>query len=342
MRVMIQRAHGDGELILEEREPVAPGAEEVLVDVSHCGLNHLDLWLRRGDTGDSLALPRIPGSDVLGRVAQVGEGIEDLAVGDPVLLYPGDACGACAACEDGVESACRSFGVRGYNFDGGYAEQVTAHRRGVVPLPPDADERWAAVPVSYITAWNGLVAKCGLRPGERVAVWGASGGLGHAALRIATALGCEVIAIVGSPGKEAWLREHGFVGDVVLRDDDVVRAVRTRTGNRGVDVVLDHVGAASWMTSMKMLAVRGRLAFCGVTTGYRAQTDLRHVFGKQLAVHGSWMGDRRDLADVVALLEKHPEALPVVDKVFDLDDASDAQEHLESPGHVGKTLLRMR
>jgi NADPH:quinone reductase-like Zn-dependent oxidoreductase len=340
MRAMVQRDHGAHQLALEHREPVPPAPGEVRIEVSHCGLNHLDLWLRRGQTGDKLSLPRVPGSDVLGRVVEVGEGVNDLAEGAPVLLYPGDACGACAACEDGVESACRSFGVRGYNFDGGYVEQVTAHRRNVVPLP-DADERWAAVPVSYITAWNGLVAKAGLRAGESVAIWGASGGLGHAALRIATALECEVIAIVGSSQKETWLREHGFDGDVVLRDDDVVRAVRCRTGNRGVDVVLDHVGAASWMTSLKMLAVRGRLAFCGVTTGHRAETDLRHLFGKQLTVHGSWMGDRRDLAEVVALLEKHPDALPIIDEVFALEAAYAAQEHLESEGHVGKTLLRM-
>lgn len=338
MTAMVQAAHGE-ELVAEERPVAALGGEDVRVDIEVCGLNHLDLWLKRGDTGDRLSLPRVPGSDILGTVGAVGELVEHVGVGDRVLVYPGRSCGQCGQCRTGRESACRSFEVLGYGFDGGYATSITVSKNDVFRVPASSGAGWGAVPVSYITAWNAMVVKAGLTAGETVAVWGAAGGLGNAALRIATAIGAEAIAVVSSDAKEAWLRENGWAGTVIVRDEATARQVRGVTGGRGVDVVLDHVGAATWMESIRMLATRGRLAFCGVTTGYEAVTDLRHVFGKQLSIHGTWLGDRRDLAAVVDLLSSHPEALPVVERSFPLDEANRAQKLLADGDHSGKVVL---
>ncbi|QVQ51586.1 alcohol dehydrogenase catalytic domain-containing protein [Spiractinospora alimapuensis] len=336
---MVQREHGaDGLRWTEVAAPV-PAAGEVVVDVSHCGLNHLDLWLKQGGTGDTLSLPRIPGADVTGRVARVGADVTTVRVGDPVVLYPGSSCGACAECAEGVESACPRFQVMGYQFDGGYAQQVLTDHRNAVVLPDGADRRWAGVPVSYVTAWNALVTKSGLTERDTVVIWGATGGLGNAALRIAEGVGAHAIAIVGSENKAAWLRDHGFDGTTIVRSDRVAKDVRAACPGRGASVVLDHVGASTWMSSMKMLAPRGRLAFCGVTSGYEAVTDLRHVFGKQLSIHGSWMGNRHDLAEVVAFLRDRPQALPVIDREFPLVEAAAAQAHMESGDHLAKNLL---
>ena len=338
---MVQLVHGQ-DLLPEDRPPADLAALDVQIDIEVCGLNHLDLWLRRGDTGDRLSLPRIPGSDVLGTVSAVGDEVRNVSVGDRVLVYPGRSCGDCRECSAGRESACRAFEVLGYNFDGGYATSIVVGEDDAVRVPAASGPEWGAVPVSYVTAWNALVTKAGLTAEDTVAIWGAAGGLGNAALRLATAIGAEAIAVVSSEAKAAWLREHGWDGTVVVRDEATARQVRKATGGRGVDVVLDHVGAATWMESVKMLATRGRLAFCGVTTGYEAVTDLRHLFAKQLSIHGTWLGDRRDLAAVVALLSERPEALPVIEAAFPLSDANRAQELVASGGHSGKVVLEVR
>ncbi|MET0479934.1 MAG: zinc-binding dehydrogenase [Mycetocola sp.] len=339
MRAQVQEMHGEPIVSRERPGPVAaPG--EVVVNVLAAGLNHLDLWLQQGETGDSLSLPRVPGTDVLGEVVALGEGAAAELLGERVLVYPGRSCGACDFCQTGHPSACRRFEIMGYSYDGGYTEQIAVPAASVVPVGADAPLSWAAVPVSYITAWNALVVKGGLTAGKVVAIWGATGGLGNAAVKIAEALGAHVVAIVGSEEKALWLSASGFSGDILVRGDDLVKRVRAVTGGRGVDLVLDHVGSATWNDSLRMLAVRGHLAFCGVTTGYSVETDLRQIFGKQLTIAGTWIGDPADLEAVVSLLQKHPDALPVVQNSFTLDDAAAAQETLADPSGNGKTILR--
>jgi NADPH:quinone reductase-like Zn-dependent oxidoreductase len=146
---------------------------------------------------------------------------------------------------------------------------------------------------------------------------------------------------VGSPDKVSWLRAQGYTGEAVVRSPQVVREVRSLCPGGGADVVLDHVGAQAWAADLKMLAPRGRLAFCGVTSGHEASTDLRYILGKQLSIHGSWMGDRGDMEAVVAFLRDTPDALPPVERVFPLREATAAQKHLESGRQPGKTLLTM-
>lgn len=340
MRAQVQQQRNEP-LQSENRADPIPRDGEVVLDVLATGLNHLDLWLRQGDTGDDLVFPRVPGSDVLGIVRAVGPAVPGDLVGSRVLVYPGRGCGDCAFCSEGRPSACRRFEIMGYQYDGGYAEKIAVAAASVHRVPDDAPMSWAAVPVSYITAWNALVTKGHLQPGQTVAVWGATGGLGYAAARIAEALGAHVVAIVGTEEKRLWLTAQGFSGEVLLRDADLVKRARATTGGRGVDLVLDHAGAATWNSSLRMLAVGGHLAFCGVTTGPVVETDLRQIFGKQLTIAGTWIGDPEDLQQVSALLAAHPEALPVIVNSFALDDANAAQSAVADPAGNGKTILRM-
>ncbi|MGO1974277.1 MAG: alcohol dehydrogenase catalytic domain-containing protein [Propionibacteriaceae bacterium] len=337
MRAAIQQEHSAPVAIGEAQTP-SPGPSEVLVRVLACGLNHLDLWLRQGDTGDALSLPRIPGTDVLGVVDAVGADVDAALIGNRVLIYPGRSCGQCEHCLAGNESACHRFEILGYHVDGGYAEYAVTSADSLVSVPGEG-LAWAAVPVAYITAWNALVTKGRLRAGQTVAVWGAAGGLGNAALRLAAALDARPIAIVGDPGKADWLRSTGFEGPVVVRGDSVVREVRGHTGKRGVDIVLDHVGAQTFAQSLGMLAAGGHLAFCGVTSGHVAQVDLRRIFGRQLTIVGTWIGNLEDLTAVVDLLRQRPEALPNVTARFGLDEAAAAQDEVSDPGRVGKVIL---
>lgn len=341
MRVQVQENHGEPIKARDRQEPTA-AAGEVVVSVIAAGLNHLDLWLQQGDTGDSLSLPCIPGSDVLGEVVSIGDGAPADLLGQRVLIYPGRSCGICEWCGEGHPSACRHFEIMGYSYDGGYAERVVVPASAVVPVSPDASTSWAAVPVSYITAWNALVTKGNLTAGKVIAIWGATGGLGNAAVRIAETLGARVIAIVGTEEKGTWLSANGFSGEILVRGDDLVKRVRAITLGRGVDFVLDHVGSATWNDSVRMLAVRGHLAFCGVTTGHRVDIDLRQIFGKQLTIAGTWIGDPSDLKAVVAMLHEHPDALPTVENSLILDDAAAAQEILANPAENGKTILQCR
>lgn len=314
----------------------------VRVKVQYCALNHLDLWLRRGGTGDRLQLPRIPGSDIAGVVSDLGSQVTHIHKGDPVLVYPGIGCEQCRVCAGGRETLCHRFKVIGYHVDGGYAQYVDVPVQNVIKLP-NADahmKEWAAVPVSYVTAWNALVTKCRIKPTDTVVIWGAAGGLGFAALTIAQGFGANVIGIVGSEHKARFLRGQGFDGHVIIRSDQVEDNVRQLTERRGADVVLDHVGAASFNRSLRMLARGGRLASCGVTTGPRAEVDLRYIFGKQLSVYGSWMGDRADLMDVVAFLDKK-NTLPHIDRIFPLSHVKKAQAYMEEGDHVGKIVLSM-
>lgn len=344
MKAIVIEKHGSIEELhyqTDVEHPEELGTHEVRIAIQYCGLNHLDLWLRKGGTGDKLTLPRIPGSDIVGFVQEVGSKVQGYQVGDAVLVYPGLSCGQCSACIKGKVTMCSAFRIRGYHVDGGYAQYLTAEEKYLVAVPHEQLRLWAGVPVSYVTAWNALVTKAKLKPTDTVVIWGASGGLGYAALRIAQGCGANVIAIVGSEDKVRFLQEQGFTGQTVLRSEQLLEELKSLTRKRGADVVLDHVGRQTWNASLKMLAKGGRLAFCGITTGPKVEMDLRYIFGKQLEIYGSWMGDQQDFMEVVHFLQQHPEALPYIYKEFPLSEARAAQAVMEEGQHVGKIILNM-
>lgn len=344
MRAIVLYEHGSLEqLKFEENYPrKAIKDDEVTVQVKYCGLNHLDIWLRRGGTGDKFSLPNIPGSDVVGQITNVGENVDHLSIGDTVVLYPGEGCENCPACIQGIETQCHEFKIFGYHNDGGYAEYATIQAKRAVKIKDKNLKSWAGVPVAYVTAWNALVTKGSLTANDTVVIWGASGGLGYAALSIASAIGADVIGIVSSQEKIKLLRDKGFnnVKFICRREEDVVKEVRSYTNNVGASVVLDHAGRQTFNNSLKMLSRGGRLAFCGITTGPFAEVDLRLIFGKQIQITGSWMGDLKDFYEVINFLQR-TEAFPYIDKVYQLQEASEAQQALEAGEHIGKVILKI-
>jgi NADPH:quinone reductase-like Zn-dependent oxidoreductase len=342
MNAVIIPRHGGPEVLHYTQTPdPRPGPNEVLVRVRACALNHLDLWMRKGIPGRQIPLPLIPGSDIAGEVAEAGSHVKNVKTGEKIVISPGISCGHCAACAAGQDNRCRDYTILGYGKNGGYAEYVAVPAVNVMPMPADLSfEQAAAIPLVFVTAWHMLVRRAELLPGEEVLIWGAGSGVGTAAIQIAKLIGARVIATAGSDAKLAKARELGADETINHNIEPalVSRKVRDMTKRRGVDVVFDHVGVATWDQSIASLATGGRLVTCGATTGYEAQLDLRYLYSRQLSLLGSWMGSRAELHTILKLVgEKRLH--PVVDRVFPLVEAAKAHERLESREAFGKVVL---
>src|SRR5260370_723643 len=289
MRAIVFQQHGGQEVLKYEDAPkpsIRPG--EVLVRVKACALNHLDLWVRRGIPGVPIPLPHIPGSDVSGEIAQIGADVTTVRVGQKVVLAPGVTCGKCAACVSGQDNRCRQFTNLGYMIDGGCAEFVRSPEVNCLPYPENLSfEEAASIPLVFQTAWHMLVSRAELQPGEDVLILGAGGGVGSAAIQVAKFLGARIIATAGTEEKLAKARGLGADHVINHRSEKIRDEVRRITNKRGVDVVFEHVGTATWDESVASLALGGRLVTCGATTGYDVQIDLRFFFTPHLPLPAS-------------------------------------------------------
>jgi NADPH:quinone reductase-like Zn-dependent oxidoreductase len=282
----------------------------------------------------------IPGSDASGVVAGIGPGVEELAPGDRVFVSPGYSCERCEACLSGNEPLCRRYGLLGEHRDGTQAEFVALGASNVLPLPGNLSfEEGAAFPLVFLTAWHMLATRARLQPGEEVLVQAGGSGVGTAAIQIAKYLGARVFTTVGSAEKAARARALGADETILYRETDFLEAVRRLSGKRGVDVVVENTGAATWEKSLQALARGGRLVTCGATTGYEAKTDLRFVFFKSLSILGSTMGSRSELLHVASLLGAG-RLRPVIDRVLPLDEVALGHRLLEERAVFGKVLLR--
>ena len=342
MKAIVFRRHGGPE-VLEYTNVPEPSiqANEVLVRVRACALNHLDLWVRGGLPNVAIPLPHIPGSDVAGEIAQVGAQVTTVRAGQKVVLAPGVACGKCTACIAGRDNECRQFTNLGYMIDGGCAEFVRVPEVNCLPYPEILSfEEAAAVPLVFQTAWHMLVGRAELQPGEDVLILGAGSGVGSAAIQIAKFFGARVIATAGSEEKLEKARELGADHTINHKSQKIRDEVRRITNKRGVDVVFEHVGTATWEDSLASLAPAGRLVTCGATTGFDAKIDLRFLFTRQLSVLGSYMGTKSELHTVMKLVAAG-RLKPVVDRVFPLAEAAAAHTYLESSSQFGKVVLRV-
>jgi len=340
VKAIVFEKHGGPEVLryVDAAEP-AINANEVLVRVKACALNHLDLWVRRGMPGVAIPLPHIPGSDVAGEVAEIGAGVTTVRPGQKVVLAPGVTCGKCPACIAGQDNRCRSFTNLGYMIDGGCAEFVKAPEVNCMAYPENLSfEEAAAIPLVFQTAWHMLLARAELQPGEDVLILGAGSGVGSAAIQIAKFFGARVIATAGTPEKLARATELGADFVINHKTQKIREEVRRITAKRGVDVVFEHVGTATWDDSLASLAYAGRLVTCGATTGYDAKLDLRALFAKQLSLLGSYMGTKSELHAVMRLVAAG-RFRPVIDRVFPLAEAVAAHAHLESGAQFGKVVL---
>jgi NADPH:quinone reductase-like Zn-dependent oxidoreductase len=340
MKAIVFNQHGAPEVLKYTDAPdPTPRGSEVLVRVKACALNHLDLWVRQGLPNVPIPLPHIPGSDVAGEIAQIGADVTTVRVGQKVVLAPGVTCGKCAACISGQDNRCRQFTNLGYMIDGGCAEFVRAPEVNCLPYPENLSfEEAASIPLVFQTAWHMLLARAELQPGEDVLILGAGSGVGSAAIQIAKFFGARVIATAGSDEKLAKAKDLGADHLINHKTQKIRDEVRRITGKRGVDVVFEHVGIATWDDSLASLASSGRLVTCGATTGFDAKIDLRVLFARQLSLLGSYMGTKSELHTVMRLVAKG-KLKPVVDRVFPLAEAVAAHAYLESSSQFGKVVL---
>ena len=314
-------------------------ANEVLVKVKACALNHIDVWLRMGVPEWKLPMPHIVGSDISGQVAAVGPRVTRVKPGDRVLLCPGISCGQCAMCFQGLDSACRQYTLFGVFVDGGYAEYVKSPETNVIPIPAGLDfDEAAAVPLVFITAWHMLFTRAGLKPGEEVLVIGAGSGVGSAAIQIAKLVNARVIATAGADWKLEKARALGADDVINHTQQSIADEVKRLTNKRGVDVVVDHVGAAVWEACFDSLATYGRLVTCGMTTGADLKLNGQLLYGRQRTILGSFMGGKAELADALKLVAQR-RLKAVVDSVFPLQEAALAHRKMESREFFGKILL---
>src|SRR5271168_5586168 len=340
MKAIVFEKHGAPEVLHYTDAPTPTiRPSEVLVRVKACALNHLDLWVRRGLPGVPIPLPHIPGSDVAGEVAEVGADVTSVRPGQKVVLAPGVTCGKCAACLAGQDNRCRSFTNLGYLIDGGCAEYVKVPEVNCLPFPENLSfVEAAAIPLVFQTAWHMLLARAELQPGEDVLILGAGSGVGTAAIQIAKFFGARVIATASTGEKLEKARQLGADHTINHKSQKIREEVRRITNKRGVDVVFEHVGTATWDESLASLAYAGRLITCGATTGYDARLDLRLLFAKQLSLMGSYMGTKSDLHSVMRLVAAG-RFRPIIDKIFPLSEAAAAHAYLESGAQFGKVVL---
>lgn len=312
--------------------------DQVLVRVRACALNHLDIWVRKGLPG--VKLPHILGSDIAGEVAEVGEYLGGFKAGQRVLVAPMHFCGHCAKCVAGLQNQCREFTVLGNGVDGGNCELIAVPAANVIPIPDSLDfDQAASVPLVFLTAWHMLVGRAGVRPGQTVLVLGAGSGVGTAAIQIAKLFHCRVITTAGDEAKLEKARGLGADFGINHYKQKISEEVRRITNKEGVDIVIEHVGAATWDESMKSLKSGGTLVTCGATTGPNVGIELRHLFSRQLSLLGSYMGTMGELHEVLGHVFAG-RVKAVVDRVFPLKETRAAHEYLEKSAMFGKIVVK--
>jgi len=326
---------GPEKLIYQDYRDPPKGRSEVLVRVAACGVNHLDIWVRRGvyRTG----LPRILGSDISGVVEEGGGRFEK---GEKVVVNPVLGCGVCNHCMLGEENRCGEARLVGSHVDGGYAELVSVPIQSIIPIPEGLSfEDAACIPVNFGTAWSMLVSKAKVSPKDTVLILGAGSGVGSAAVRIAKLFGAEVIATAGSEWKLKRATALGADHVVNHSEQDLEGEVRQITKGRGVDVVFEHVGSATWEKSVRSLARGGRLVTCGATTGSKAEVDIRDLYRRELEIYGDYVFTKRELYIVIELFSRGV-LKSNLDRVMSLKDVREAHRLMEGRGHFGKLVLK--
>ncbi len=342
MRAIVIESHGGPESLRVSSVERTFDPTRAVVQVHAVALNHLDLWVRRGVEGHRFPLPLIPGSEASGIIESLPEDSGGFAVGDEVIVAPGVSCGTCVACSSGNDPLCLSYSILGESEDGGCAEFMSVPVRNLIAKPPGLSfEEAAAIPLDFLTAWHMLIARAQLREGETVLVHAGGSGVGSAAIQIAKLWNCRVLTTVGSARKSEGARALGADETILYRDVDFLQEVRRLTAKRGVDVVVEHVGADTFDRSMRSLARGGRLVTCGATTGAEVTINLRLVFFKLLSILGSTMGSLNELRAIM----EHVQAgrlRPVVDRVLPLEEVGEAHRLIEERQLFGKVVLKVR
>jgi NADPH:quinone reductase-like Zn-dependent oxidoreductase len=343
MRALTITAHGGLEQ-LAVRDDVhvrEPARGEVRVRIAAAGLNHLDLFVVGGLPGVTITPPWVLGADAVGVIDAVGESVPESVVGSRVVVNPGISCRECDYCRDGDQPLCPRYGILGEHHQGTIAEWVVVPAVNVREIPEGVpDDVAAGYTLATLTAWRMIVSRAMVRAGEDVLIWGIGGGVALAALQICRNLGARVWVASSSDEKLERARALGADETLNHRVVDVAKVIRDRTGKRGMDVVVDNVGADTWKRSLGALGRRGRVVTCGGTSGPMLETDVRRLFWNQWTIMGSTMGNDAEVDAVVAELSSG-RLTTIVDSTFDLADGRAAFERLASGAQFGKVVVRV-
>jgi NADPH:quinone reductase-like Zn-dependent oxidoreductase len=340
MKAVVFDQHGGPE-VLQLRDVPDPtiGPGQVLIEVKATSINHIDIFLRRGMPGIKVPMPKIVGSDAAGIIREVGPGVSGLTSGQRVTINPGISCGHCEFCAAGFGSQCVSYSMVGESRDGAYAQLISVPAHIVLPIPDTLPfEDAAAAPLVFLTAWSMMVGKGNMRPGEDVLILGAGAGVGTAAIQIAKMAGCRVFVTASSDEKLRRAKDLGADYLINYSTNEFDKSIRDLTNRRGVDVVVDYVGADTWVRSLRSARRGGRVLTCGATTGFAPQTDLRQIFFRQVQVIGSTMGSQREFLDVMKCVFRG-QLKPVIDRVLPLSEARKGHELIEQRAVFGKIVL---
>jgi len=342
MRAVRVHEHGDLEVLrIEELPRPEPAPGQILLEMRFSALNHLDTWVRRGVPGHKFPLPITPGSDGSGLIAALGEGVEGFQLGERIVVAPGYSCGECEACLHGLDHLCRHYGIYGESRDGTQCEFFALPTSSALRVPPGLGlEGAAAIPLVFLTAWEMLVVKARLREGDWVLVQAAGSGVGSASVQIARHFGARVIATAGSEAKLETARGLGAQETINYLETDFAQEVRRITDRRGVDIVVEHTGEATFGGSLRCLAAGGRLVTCGATSGAEIRADLRPLFFKNLSILGSTMGRRDSLPEILRLAAEGV-FRAVIDRVLPLEEVAEGHRLLAERAQIGKILLRI-
>ena len=341
LRAIHHKTHGDlDKLEMVDVPDPQPKNNEVRIKVAACGLNHLDLWTLRGIEGVTIPLPHIPGSDIAGTIDQVGEGVGAWKAGDRVVVNPSLWCGTCEYCVRGDINYCVKYGIIGEHVDGGLAQLFKCPTKHLLRVPEGfAFEAAAAAALAYQTAWRMVVVRGGLKAGEWVLVNGAGGGVATAAIQIAKLGGAHVIATTSTEEKAKRAREVGADYVFNYKAQEFDREVYTMTDKRGVDLIIDNVGDATWKKNLRALARGGRIAICGATSGNNPPAMINMLYWKNIAIHGSTMGTWHDFERVMGLVFSG-KLKPVVDQFVSIERYRDAFARLDKGEQFGKIVLQ--
>jgi len=343
MKAVVFDKHGGPEVLTVRQVPVPSiSPNEALLRIRAIGLNYNDVWGRRGLPGMDFHLPHISGTDASGVVEAVGSEVTNVKVGDEVVVNGALSCMACASCIRGEPFVCAQFRIWGFQtgpLDGAQAEYGKVPAAHLVPKPANLSwEEAASMPLVLVTAWRMLVTRARIRPGDFVLVWGGAGGLGTMAVQICKLFGARAIAVVAGEAKAALARELGAEFVIDRKSQRVVREIQKITERRGVDIVFEHVGEATWETSILALKWGGTIVICGATTGFQAGVDLRFLWNKQQNYLGSHFGTTAELVDALAFVRRGL-IKPVVMKVLPLEAVTEAHAIMEKDEVIGKLVL---
>jgi NADPH:quinone reductase-like Zn-dependent oxidoreductase len=335
--------HGGVEQLRHEEtaDPKLQSPDDVIVHLKAAALNFSDIQVRQGTDGKRSCLPRILGSDGAGVVAAVGSGVKELKIGDAVCLYPQNGCATCWACRSDHQHLCEQPQRLGEQIDGTYAEYLRVRWQNCFPLPAGLSyEEGAAIPVDYLSAWHMLMTDAELKPGESVLIRGIGGGVATAAMQLALSFGALTLVTAENPEILSRALRLGAKHGIDERKQDFPPEVRRLTAKRGVDVVVDCIGGDSWAKNFAALNRDGRLVSCGASGGAQPATDLRRIFWHHLKVFGSSLGSRDEFRRVLNYVTTNS-IKPIIDKVYPLADAAQAQERLAQGQHLGKIVLHV-